>query len=38
VIMEKLWSERKKDMFLKQHIEMAIKHLMTYQGDLYSVE
>lgn len=36
IISEKLWSERKKDMFYKQHIEMAIKHLLAYQSYLYS--
>jgi O-acetyl-ADP-ribose deacetylase (regulator of RNase III) len=35
-ILEALWSERKKDMFLEEHIEMAIGHLLTYQMDLYS--
>ena len=34
-IMEKLWSERKKDMFLKQHVKMAIQHLLTFREDLY---
>lgn len=36
VIFEKLWSERKKDMFVKQHIDMAIKQLMVYRNELYS--
>ena len=36
IISEKLWSERKKDMFYKQHIEMAIQHLLRYQNYLYS--
>jgi O-acetyl-ADP-ribose deacetylase (regulator of RNase III) len=36
VIMEKLWSERKKDMFLKQHVEMAIQHLLAFRSDLYT--
>lgn len=35
IIMQKLWSERKKDMFLKQHIEIAIRQLLAYQNDLY---
>jgi O-acetyl-ADP-ribose deacetylase (regulator of RNase III) len=37
-IEEQLWSERKKTMFQKQHIEMAIKHLSAYQSDLYPKE
>jgi hypothetical protein len=36
VIMEKLWSERKKDMFHKQHVEMAIEHLLVFREDLYA--
>jgi len=36
VIFDKLWSERKKDMFVKQHIDMAIKQLMVYRNELYS--
>jgi O-acetyl-ADP-ribose deacetylase (regulator of RNase III) len=36
VITQKLWSDRKKDMFHKQHIAMAIQHLLIYREDLYA--
>jgi len=34
-IAERLWSERKKNMFQKHHIQMAAEHLSTYKKDLY---
>jgi hypothetical protein len=34
-IMQNLWSERKKGLFSKEHVEMAIQHLLVYQNDLY---
>jgi hypothetical protein len=37
-IIEKLWSERKKTIFQKRHIEMAIEHLTQYQNDLYPTQ
>lgn len=34
-IMQNLWSERKKDLFSKEHVQLAIQHLLVYQKDLY---
>jgi O-acetyl-ADP-ribose deacetylase (regulator of RNase III) len=34
-ITQSLWSERKKDLFKAEHIELAIQHLLTYRTDLY---
>lgn len=36
IITNKLWSERKKDIFPKQHIELAIHHLLGSRKHLYS--
>lgn len=35
LIAQKLWSERKKEMFPKRHIDLAINHLRQYSGQLY---
>jgi hypothetical protein len=34
-ILQNLWSERKKDLFNKEHVQLAIEHLLVYQNDLY---
>ena len=31
-----LWSQRKTDLFTKEHIHLAVNHLMNYKIDLYS--
>ncbi len=36
LISQKLWSERKKDMFPRQHVELAIHHLSNSKSQLYS--
>jgi O-acetyl-ADP-ribose deacetylase (regulator of RNase III) len=36
LIGEKLWSERKKNMFPAKHIELAVSHLQQYSRRLYS--
>jgi len=35
-ITQNLWSERKKDLFKTEHVELAIQHLLTYRNDLYA--
>ena len=35
IILQKLWSERKKNIFPQQHIELAIHHLSNSKGQLY---
>jgi O-acetyl-ADP-ribose deacetylase (regulator of RNase III) len=34
-IIQNLWSERKKGLFSKEHVQLAIQHLLVYQNDLY---
>ncbi len=34
-IIQNLWSDRKKDLFNKEHVQLAIQHLLVYQKDLY---
>ena len=34
-IIQNLWSDRKKEMFNKEHVQLAIQHLLVYQKDLY---
>lgn len=34
-IIQNLWSDRKKDLFNKEHVQLAIQHLLVYQRDLY---
>ncbi len=36
LISQRLWSDRKKDMFPQQHIDLAIKHLSNQKSKLYS--
>jgi O-acetyl-ADP-ribose deacetylase (regulator of RNase III) len=34
-IIKNLWSERKKGLFSKEHVQLAIQHLLVYQNELY---
>lgn len=34
-IIQNLWSDRKKDLFNKEHVRLAIQQLLVYQKDLY---
>jgi O-acetyl-ADP-ribose deacetylase (regulator of RNase III) len=36
LILQKLWSERKKDIFPQKHIELAVQHLSGYKEHLYN--
>jgi hypothetical protein len=36
IISQKLWSDRKKDMFPQKHVDLAILHLSNYRSKLYS--
>ncbi|MEK6781705.1 MAG: macro domain-containing protein [Bacteroidota bacterium] len=38
VLHKLLWSQRKADLFSKEHIQLAVSHLMNYRKDLYSQE
>ncbi|MBI1769496.1 MAG: macro domain-containing protein [Bacteroidetes bacterium] len=38
VIQKLLWSQRKADLFSKEHIQLAVSHLMNYKSDLYKME